>query len=49
MTCFSCNHDFCWLCLKDWSLHGMSTGGYYNCNIYTHDATKAREKGQQSE
>mmetsp|Transcript_128463 Transcript_128463/g.286240 ORF Transcript_128463/g.286240 Transcript_128463/m.286240 type:complete len:329 (-) Transcript_128463:60-1046(-) len=29
-----CGHEFCWLCLGDWSTHGTSTGGYYQCNIY---------------
>jgi len=29
-----CGHNFCWLCLGEWSTHGSSTGGYYQCNIY---------------
>eukprot|EP00928_Gymnodinium_smaydae_P047585 TRINITY_DN31770_c0_g1_i1.p1 TRINITY_DN31770_c0_g1~~TRINITY_DN31770_c0_g1_i1.p1 ORF type:complete len:556 (-),score=118.35 TRINITY_DN31770_c0_g1_i1:112-1698(-) len=29
-----CGHEFCWLCLGEWRLHGTSTGGYYQCNIY---------------
>lgn len=29
-----CGHEFCWLCLGEWRLHGTSTGGYYQCNIF---------------
>lgn len=29
-----CTHEFCWLCLGDWSEHGSKTGGYFNCNKY---------------
>lgn len=36
MTCQrrsgGCGHEFCWLCLGDWSSHGDSTGGYFRCN-----------------
>jgi ariadne-1 len=34
MTCRNCGHNFCWLCLADWSTHGSATGGYYACNLY---------------
>lgn len=37
MTCRSalgCGHEFCWLCLGDWSTHGQKTGGFYKCTIY---------------
>jgi ariadne-1 len=34
MNCKMCTHEFCWLCLGDWSEHGQKTGGYYNCNKY---------------
>ena len=34
MTCLSCKHDFCWVCLGDWKSHGSNTGGYYKCNVY---------------
>ena len=34
MNCSNCKHDFCWLCLTEWSKHGSRTGGYYSCNIY---------------
>lgn len=35
MTCKVCKHDFCWMCLSDWSSHNSNTGGYYKCNKYT--------------
>lgn len=45
MTCRKamggCGHDFCWMCLGDWSAHGSSTGGYYTCNKYK----KMKEEG----
>jgi len=35
MSCKSCEHQFCWLCLGDWKkTHGVETGGFYKCNIY---------------
>ena len=34
MTCSQCRHEFCWICLGDWSEHGSATGGYYQCNLY---------------
>jgi len=34
MTCGTCKHHFCWLCLGDWKKHGSETGGYYACNKY---------------
>lgn len=42
-----CGHEFCWLCLGEWRLHGTSTGGYYQCNIYekqTKDGTHDEEE-----
>ena len=41
MTC-RCGHQFCWLCLGDWSEHGSSTGGFYACNKFQ----KARLEGK---
>eukprot|EP00933_Yihiella_yeosuensis_P053283 TRINITY_DN51499_c0_g1_i1.p1 TRINITY_DN51499_c0_g1~~TRINITY_DN51499_c0_g1_i1.p1 ORF type:complete len:551 (-),score=105.03 TRINITY_DN51499_c0_g1_i1:194-1846(-) len=45
-----CGHEFCWLCLGEWSTHGTSTGGYYQCNIYDKQAKEGRhdehEKGR---
>lgn len=29
MTCNKCRHEFCWVCMGKWSLHGSS---YYDCN-----------------
>eukprot|EP00828_Plagiopyla_frontata_P049545 TRINITY_DN991_c0_g1_i1.p3 TRINITY_DN991_c0_g1~~TRINITY_DN991_c0_g1_i1.p3 ORF type:complete len:271 (-),score=62.21 TRINITY_DN991_c0_g1_i1:52-864(-) len=43
MTCKQCKHEFCWLCLEDWKIHGSSTGGYYKCNRYVE---KKEEKSQ---
>ena len=47
MTCHNqrCQHDFCWVCLRDWSEHGVSTGGYFHCN--TNDPKQTREKLKQ--
>lgn len=30
MTC-RCGHEFCWVCIKPWSLHGRETGGSWLC------------------
>ena len=37
MTCSQCKHEFCWICMGDWSIHGEKTGGYYKCNRYQED------------
>lgn len=50
MTCRRCKHEFCWICMGDWSNHGSNTGGFYKCNKYdpnadasdTSDTAKAR-------
>ena len=34
MTCRVCKHEFCWICLGNWSKHSSKTGGFYNCNVY---------------
>jgi len=34
MTCYKCNHDFCWVCMGRWRFHGDWTGGYFECNNY---------------
>ena len=34
MTCHHCKHDFCWICMGPWSMHGENTGGYFQCNRY---------------
>ena len=41
MTCSKCKHNFCWVCLGRWSLHGSRTGGYFKCNRF-----RAAEKAQ---
>ncbi|KAI1710151.1 IBR domain, a half RING-finger domain-containing protein [Ditylenchus destructor] len=33
MTCRNCNHEFCWLCMKNW--HGHNTG---TCNQFAQEA-----------
>jgi ariadne-1 len=42
-----CGHEFCWLCLGDWSTHGTSTGGYYQCNIYDKEAMEGKHKEEE--
>jgi len=37
MTCQRCKHEFCWICIGEWSDHGANTGGYYKCNKYDPD------------
>lgn len=39
-----CGHEFCWICLGDWSKHGQDTGGSYRCNIYN-ESEQGRHKG----
>jgi ariadne-1 len=43
MSCRLCKHEFCWLCLGNWSEHGSATGGYYQCNKYE-EAKKGGDK-----
>lgn len=42
MTCSKCNHNFCWVCLGTWKIHGSRTGGYFDCNRYR--ATRNADK-----
>jgi hypothetical protein len=37
MTCRKCRHDFCWICMQDWSLHSNNTGGFFQCNRFLTD------------
>ncbi len=34
MTCSQCRHEFCWICMGAWTIHGEKTGGYYKCNRF---------------
>jgi hypothetical protein len=53
MTCFKCQHDFCWMCLKEWKSHNEKyffrskryrTGGYFRCNVFTVDEAELKKK-----
>ena len=50
MTCLNCRHQFCWLCLANWSEHNSSTGGSFTCLRYqqavSKDGVSAAEKAQ---
>ncbi|KAJ2161345.1 hypothetical protein GGF46_001523 [Coemansia sp. RSA 552] len=37
MTCRSCHHEFCWVCMGPWSEHGQS---FYSCNRFDEDSSK---------
>lgn len=41
MTC-KCNHEFCWDCLRPWSDHDETTGGFFRCAYF--DPSKDYEK-----
>lgn len=34
MTCRKCRHEFCWICMQEWTLHSNSTGGFFQCNRF---------------
>lgn len=40
MQCYSCKHDFCWMCLGDWKVHGSE---YYECSRYKENPSVAHE------
>ncbi len=48
MHCTRCGHHFCWLCLGEWSTHGESTGGFYNCRLYQANKNNPDEKKRQA-
>ncbi|CED82078.1 Predicted E3 ubiquitin ligase [Phaffia rhodozyma] len=49
MTCKKCKHEFCWVCMGDWTEHGTS---WYNCNRYEEksgqDARDSQSKSRAS-
>ncbi|XP_075249273.1 E3 ubiquitin-protein ligase ariadne-1-like [Convolutriloba macropyga] len=34
MTCKTCSHHFCWICMDDWNKHGQN---WYNCTRFQED------------
>ncbi|XP_045482679.1 potential E3 ubiquitin-protein ligase ariadne-2 [Harmonia axyridis] len=40
MQCYSCKHDFCWMCMGDWKTHGSE---YYECSRYRENPNIALE------
>lgn len=50
MTCRLCKHEFCWMCMGNWSEHGQATGGFYKCNRFDSGAvsttTSSAEKAK---
>ena len=45
MSCRKCRHEFCWICMQDWTLHSNTTGGYFQCNRFDASAAKAEREG----
>lgn len=43
MTCPTCNYEFCWICLKEWEIHGTD---YYKCSKFEQDVKDAIESNQ---
>lgn len=44
MVCGKCKHDFCWICLGDWSNHGSL---FYECNRFDPKTLDDVKKSQQ--
>ena len=40
MQCYTCKHEFCWMCLGDWKAHGSE---YYECSRYKENPNIAHE------
>lgn len=40
MQCYKCKHEFCWMCLRNWSEHNRE---YYECSIYKQNPEVANE------
>ncbi|KAF0687046.1 Aste57867_21185 [Aphanomyces stellatus] len=34
MTCKSCRHEFCWICMESWASHFTNGQANYNCNRF---------------
>ncbi|VDC04085.1 unnamed protein product [Peniophora sp. CBMAI 1063] len=49
MTCKKCKHEFCWVCMGDWSVHGTA---FYSCNRFDEksgiDARDAQSRSRAS-
>ncbi|ODV77871.1 uncharacterized protein CANTADRAFT_96545 [Suhomyces tanzawaensis NRRL Y-17324] len=45
MTCKKCHHEFCWVCLGNWSEHNNS---YYKCNKFEQDMSEIEMKKSKS-
>jgi ariadne-1 len=43
MSCQQCRHEFCWICMGDWSDHGANTGGFYKCNRYDNNSDNSSD------
>ena len=41
ISCRKCRHEFCWICMQDWTLHSTNTGGFFQCNRYDPTAAAA--------
>jgi len=48
MTCKTCRHEFCWICMGPWREHGEKSGGYFSCNKFKGAGpSKARDSNRQ--
>ena len=45
MTCRKCGHEFCWICMKNWSAHGDRG---YECNKYKEDEDSKKNEAKSS-
>ena len=46
MTCFSCKHGFCWLCMGDFAAHSVGAYGTHGAQCNNLDAVKAKGREQ---
>ena len=49
MTCNCCSHEFCWVCMQPWSIHGTQTGGYFRCDVNNEKSTQEKLKELRAE